>query len=331
MEAIVLVIGALALAHSHPATFSGSLSEVYADASEQVLLNHTLAANNAAGLGGSLGYLWVTGDACVAELTIRVYIDGEISASLAYEPAKAVGIGILNTSHGDPTPWGSKWIGSLGRNSYYNMLRAPFQKSVLVTFQNTHGGSCFFFGTARGSEGLVLDGILPGITLPPTARLHLQVHAPTTYDPLAYMPLANIPAGSNGALIATMLWWNSSSPNTIEGCVRAFTPANATWPGLLISTGWEDYYASAWGMIAGPFTSDISGVLYWTSPSNLETSVYRFHTMDPIFYSDGLRVVLRNGETRDARGQKCTVESGGAPVGQPGQTTLGSYAWWYSW
>lgn len=98
------------------------------------------------------------------------------------------------------------------------------------------------------------------------------------YAPLQQMLLADLPANTNGALFGTQLWWNSSSPNTIEGCVRACSPRTAACAAgsytqtMLLSTGWEDYYASSWGMVAGPFTGSFSGTTHWTSPGNRQVS-----------------------------------------------------------
>ena len=53
------------------------------------------------------------------------------------------------------------------------------------------------------------------------------------------------------------------------------------------------------------------------------------HTTDPLLFSDGLRLVLRNGETKNDQGVKCLLETGGDPVGTPANTTLSVYTWWY--
>lgn len=311
-------------------TFSAGISESVLNETEQVLLNHTLSPGESV---GALTYFWITGDPSVAYATIRVYVDGEAAPSLVYAPAAASGIGILNDTHmgADVPPWGIPLIGSLGRSSYYNTLRVPFQAGVAVTFQAGPGQpyGAMVFLQVRGVDGLSLADVIPGVPLPPTARLRLSASLGVTYPPLAYMPLADIPPPASGALLLTTLWWESESPNTIEGCVRAFTPAAAPFPGLLLSTGFEGYYASAWGFIAGAFTGPFSGVTYWTSPQNLRVGAYRLHTADPLLFAGGLRLVLRNGETRDAQGLKCRQETGGEPVGQPGNTTLNVYAWWY--
>lgn len=315
-----------------PATFSYGVAQTRLTAAETQLLYHALPAGVPA---GALTYFWITGERCVASALIRMYIDNETAPSLVFEPAKAAGMGFANTSHpgsSDVPPWGTKWLGSLGRNAYYLTLRVPFQASLRVTYQQgAAAGGCALWIQARGSEGLDLGTVIPGLALPPTARLRLQAREHVTYAPLDYMVVADVPAGASGALFLTTVWWNSTSPNTIEGCWRAFTPRAASYPGMLLSTGWEDYYGASWGFVAGAFATDMSGNTYWTTPGNLQVSTYRLHDHDPIFFSDGLLLVQRNGETVDSEGVKCRQQTGGVPKGSPGTTTLGSYAWYYTW
>jgi hypothetical protein len=311
-------------------TFSSGISETVLNSTEQLLCNHSISSNESF---GALTYFWITGDPSVAFATIRIYVDDEAAASIVYAPAAASGIGILNDTHSgsDVPPWGVPLIGSLGRSSYYNTIRVPFQSRIAVTFQAGPGqpSNVMVFIQVRGVDGLSLADVIPGIPLPPSARLRLSTSLDVEYAPLAFMALADIPSPASGALLMTTLWWTATSPNTIEGCVRAYTPASAPFPGTLLSTGFEDYYASAWGFIAGAFTGPFSGVTYWTSPGNLRVGAYRMHTIDPLLFSGGLRLVLRNGETRNSQGLKCLLESGGTPVGSPGNTTLSVYTWWY--
>jgi hypothetical protein len=320
----VALAAAAAAAAAAPTSFSAGLAMTRLNATEQTLLNHTVAGQG----GAALTYFWITGDAAVATATIRMYVDGEAAPSLVFEPAKAAGVGIRNTTRGDVPPWSARWMGSLGRNAYFLTFRVPFQRSLAVTFA---GAPAAAWLQARGAEGLALDDVIAGVTLPPTARLRLQVRENVTYSALEYMTIADVTKGNAGALFLTTAWWATDSPNTIEGCWRAFTPRDAAWPGLQLSTGWEDYYAGSWGFVAGPFTNDMSGVTYYTAPGNLATSAYRFHTHDPVFFNDGLLLVMRNGETSDANGMKCTQQAGGPPFGRPGTTTLSTYAWYYTW
>lgn len=310
-----------------PRTFSAGVSETTLTQTETVLLNHTLAAPFAL---GALTYLWATGSASVATTVFRLYVDG--GAPLTFPLAAAAGVGFPPAS--DVAPWQSAAFGSLGRDSWFSTLRVPFASSLVVTYAQAPGApDALFFAQARGVDGgEPLRDVLDGFALPAAARLQVLVRGPTSYAPLDYMELAAVPAGVSGALFGTSLWWDSASSNTIEGCVRSFSPPEAPFnASSLLSTGWEDYYASSCGMIAGAWTGPFSGTTTWSSPGNLRVSAYRLHTRDPLFFDDGIRLVLRNGETTDASGQKCRLETGGNPVGTPGATNLSVIAWVYVW
>ena len=108
-------------------TFSAGRAMTQLNSTEQVLLNHTVQD----GAGAALTYFWITGEACVSAALIRMYVDDEAVPSLVFEAAKAAGLSVLNTSHpqtSDLPPFGTQWLGSLGRNAYY--VRRPFLFSL---------------------------------------------------------------------------------------------------------------------------------------------------------------------------------------------------------
>lgn len=76
-----------------------------------------------------------------------------------------------------------------------------------------------------------------------------------------------------------------------------------------------------------PNTSDSSNSGVWRG------SMYRIHQRDPLLFgSQGGRLTWRVGDVTDpATGLKCTLESGGSPVGSPGNSTITSYVWIYTW
>lgn len=49
-------------------------------------------------------------------------------------------------------------------------------------------------------------------------------------------------------------------------------------------------------LLAAIFKGELSGTTQWTSPANYDVSAYRFHTQDPLFFHDGIKLVLRNGD-----------------------------------
>ena len=74
--------------------------------------------------------------------------------------------------------------------------------------------------------------------MPPTARLHLQKIDGITYRPLDWVHLLDVPNG-RGAVLANTLAFESPSQNTLEGCIHAYTPHSAKFPGVIVATGTE--------------------------------------------------------------------------------------------
>eukprot|EP00662_Eupelagonemidae_sp_cell21_P042422 gene42422-24797_t len=106
----------------------------------------------------------------------------------------------------------------------------------------------------------------------------------------------------------------SGNYNFMEGCFHLYSPPSAAWPGLLLSTGMEDYYDSAFYFNGGVFRAPVSGSTHMANSN--EWSGYRFHEMDPLVFSDGVRMQWRNGDVTDPKtGLKCTLQSGGIPAG----------------
>jgi hypothetical protein len=81
-----------------------------------------------------------------------------------YAPAKASGVGIIKpggpngAGPNSPQPWSTKWFGQLGRDSYFNTFKVPFQRSVRLTYQcppticHNETDSVFLFIQVSGSN-----------------------------------------------------------------------------------------------------------------------------------------------------------------------------------
>ena len=186
-----------------------------------------------------------------------------------------------------------------------------------------------------------------GFELPPTARLLLQKIENETYDPIEWVKVADIPSGP-GLLLSHSLAVVSGDLNFLEGCYHAYPDRNQSFPGVIISTGTEDYFDSAYYFDAGQFHFEVSGYTHFRQVTNtsLEWSAYRMHDLDPVFFYNGFRFEWRNGDVVDERGFKCIVDKGGYPsvrrtkssVDQgeyPSVTltksTVSSYTWVYVW
>lgn len=168
--------------------------------------------------------------------------------------------------------------------------------------------------------------------MPNNARLTLQKIENVRYDPLAFVRVVDIPSG-RGLLLSHTLAVTSGNLNFLEGCYHAYTDYEQTFPGVIISTGTEDYFDSAFYFNAGEFRFDVSGFTHFQQVSNdtVQWSAYRMHDLDPIFFKNGFRFEWRNGDVVDQRGFKCILNQGGQVVGTPTQSNVTSYAWVYTW
>ena len=182
----------------------------------------------------------------------------------------------------------------------------------------------------RGTENLPTSFL--GFPLPSNARLTLHKIENQAYDPLAWVRLVDIPHG-RGLLFSHTLAVGSGNLNFLEGCYHAYTDYKQDFPGLIVSTGTEDYFASAFYFNAGQFRHAMSGFTHYREFSNrtLEWSAYRMHDSDPIFFSNGFRFEWRNGDVVDGRGFKCLLYEGGSAVGSPTSSIVTAYTWVYVW
>jgi len=213
-----------------------------------------------------------------------------------------------------------------------NFSRIPFQKSIRITGQlpPTSDDSQLIWIIVRGTENL--PTIFQGFQLPPSAHLVLQKIENQTYEPLAWVRVADVPSGE-GLLMSHSLAITSGNLNFLQGCYHAYPDRNQSFPGVIASTGTEDYFDSAAYFSAGQFHFEEAGYTHFRqiSSSLLEWSAYRTHAVDPIFFYNGFRFEWRNGDVVDDRGFKCIVDQGGHTGALPTQSNVTSYTWVYVW
>ncbi len=210
--------------------------------------------------------------------------------------------------------------------------RIPFQKSIRVTGKLAPGSadSKVIYVIVRGTENL--PTYFEGFQLPPTARLLLQKIENKVFEPLEWVRVADVPTG-RGLLLSHTLSIASGNMNFLEGCYHAYTDYNQSFPGLIVSTGTEDYYDSAYYFNAGQFHLEEAGYTHFKQLDNggVEWSAYRTHEVDPVFFKNGFRFEWRNGDVNDDHGFKCVLYTGGHVVGSPTQSNVTSYTWVYVW
>jgi len=283
--------------------------------------------------GAVMNHFWVTGDPSnyIDDCIIRYYIDGESEASIEFTPASAAGVGF-----GEETaPWTTSKIGKAAqKGGWFHKLLVPFQ-TIKITYQRPNEA-----GVGDGLIWLIVRGLdsppplqIGSLTLPANTRLVTQTHQ-KTLQPLEYYDLATVGKGTAGLLFMSSLFVSGSMDNWnfMEGCFRLFRSADETWDeSMLLATGMEDYYDSAFYFDAGLYHGENSGNTH-RDDAQRTWSGYRFHEIDPIVFHDGLRLQWRNGDTTDPRTRlKCTLQQGGATNGEPGVTNATSLAWVYTW
>jgi hypothetical protein len=310
-------------------TFGTGLSGGSFAPEEKTLFAHKIAPDHT----GVMNHFWSTCNAeCEGALLVRYYIDGEKNASIVYEPGMASGTGF-----DDPAaPWGTKWFGHGAHSAWFNNFKIPFGSSIRVTIQSTDGHEhSGFYMIVRG--GLDIPLMIGDVALPKTARLQQQRFA-GRLDNLEVLDVVSVPKGHEGLIFLNVLAVNNSGHGVsfLEGCPHMFDPPDQAWPGTLLGSGTEDYFDSGWYFNAGEFRLPVAGETHMKQSKTVsEWSAYRFHEMDPLRFSDGVRLTWRCGEnsaTAPDGGNKCYIlptEVKHSP------TTLcewvESYGWVYVW
>lgn len=282
-------------------TFGTGWSASVFNGTEQTIFEHTVSPGSV----GVMTHFWITGLEQVVHstgtlfatngtdnVTVRYYIDGEATASIAFKPPMAAGVGFHDDSaNGDPTGMAHRLIGRAGMGGWYVNLKIPFGVSVRVTV--TKDGPPGPYGWKQAPSFVIVRGcenlpVMVGAqTLPPSARLRLHKIEGRVFQPLDWVPLLDIPTGQ-GLVLLVALAAKSSSYKFWEGCMHMYSPYAQPFPGTLLSTGTEDYFDSAFGFDTGRFHGPVSGCTHRKGgmPGPLG------HSGDPKCFTNG------TGETR---------------------------------
>jgi len=261
---------------------------------------------------GCLTHMWFGGNwRNYDELIIRVYVDGEVKASI--EMGLFLGHGIGNKN--DSAPWGTRRIGKTGSPSgIYNNYRIPFGKNVKMTAQLPAGskGKHRFWFIVRGSENIPVE--FAGIRLPDVARLKLYKLENYTASSMEEFDICN--TQKTGMLYQVTVAAKSETLTYLECLVRAYIGGSEK--PLLLASGLEDYFLGTYYFNKGKYYTDVAGLTHINAEAG-SFSAYRFHEDDPVFYKNGLRLTLRCGEQTEKETWKAK------------QTKYTTYVWVYEW
>lgn len=267
---------------------------------------------------GCLSHFWFGGNfKGVEDTRIRYYVDGEETPSIDMDLYLGHGIGFNDNQ----APWSTKYIGKIGkRNGVYNNYRIPFGKSIRVTAQRAPDAddNPQIWWIIRGMENGRVS--LGGVELPEEARLKLMRLEDYEAQPLEEFNLCQ--ATGKGALYQVMIAAQGDSFSYLEACMRAYLGDNPE--PLMLSSGLEDYFLGTYYFDTGKFHADIAGLTHFDRKAK-SFSAYRFHDDDPVFFTDGLRLTCRCGETEhgDTDGKKGYLN--------PPKTRYTTYTWVYQW
>jgi hypothetical protein len=265
---------------------------------------------------GHLDHMWFGGSfPHFTDLRIRMYVDGEAKPSIDMLLGMGVGVGF-----GDPAaPWGTRFNGITGAPSgIFINYPVPFSRHIRVTAELPEGvqRDTVFWWIVRGVENLPLR--ISGLEIPGSARLRLYRRDDQRVAPLEEFELCR--AAGSGMIFQVTMAARSSNFEFMEGQMRAYM--GASQEPQFLSSGLEDYFLGTYYFNRGLYHLPQAGLTH-KDATDSSFSAYRFHDIDPVFFSDGIRLTCRCGEKR---GDKVF-----GTTGHPQPTTYTTYVWTYGW
>ncbi len=283
---------------------------------EQPFVAHaeaTLADQNGSGY---LDHMWFGGSfSNFTDLRIRIYVDHEVKPSIDMLLGMGVGVGF-----GDPAaPWGTRFSGITGAPSgIFLNYPIPFSTNIRLTAELPEGvqRDTVFWWIVRGIKNLPLR--IADLQIPSSARLRLHRVDDQRVEPLQEFELCRV--AGDGMVFQVTMAAKSSNFEFMEGQMRAYMGGSNQ--AQFLSSGLEDYFLGTYYFNRGLYHLPQAGLTH-KDESTHSFSAYRFHDIDPVFYSNGIRLTCRCGEKR---GDKVF-----GTTGHPQPTTYTTYVWTYEW
>ncbi len=259
---------------------------------------------------GVIRHIWMTFHPKVyRDVILRVYWDGEKSPSIQCP----VGDFFCN-SWKERQNILSQPINvnpSGGMNCYFPM---PFRKHARITVENIgHEDFDGFFYTIN-------------YTLEPVADDALYLHAYwRRSNPLPYKEEYLIVDGikGSGQYVGTFMSWQQNSEGWWgEGEIKMYLDGDGENP-TICGTGTEDYFGGAWcfgsgeaGNFSAPYLGfrQVKGI---NGQTGCRMTLYRFHVLDPVYFSQDFKVTMQALGWRD-QGRYLAL-----------QDDIASVAYWY--
>ena len=273
----------------------------------------TLAEESGAGF---LDHMWFGGSfPDYSRVRLRVYVDGEDAASIVTELGFGAGVGFNDSA----APWGTRWSGVTGAPSgIFLNYRIPFSRHIRVTAELPKGTAqdVPFWWIVRGLQGAPL--MVGDFALPARTRLRLYRREALRVKPLEIFELCRV--RGEGMVFQVTMAAQSENFEYLEGQMRAFVDG-ASQP-MMLSSGLEDYFLGTYYFNRGLYHLPQAGLTHKNEIDH-SFSAYRFHDLDPVVFSKGLRLACRCGETIGNRIAGTT--------GHPQMTEYTTGVWVYEW
>lgn len=260
---------------------------------------------------GAVQHIWITTSAPQWRYNIlRIYWDG------AETPAVECPLGdFFANGWGQWAPITSLAV-CVNPNKAFNCYwEMPFRTRCRITLENIADDPCVVYYQVDYTLTELPEDV---------AYFHAQFRR---VNPLPYKEVYTILDGvqGQGQYVGTYLAWGVNNTGWWgEGEIKFYLDGDTAYP-TICGTGTEDYFCGAWNFDANgyrEFSSPYSGLPQAIRPDGLYQSqtrfgMYRWHIMDPIRFTQDLRVTI----------QALGWRSGGRYL--PLQDDIASVAFWY--
>ncbi|MBQ2733121.1 MAG: DUF2961 domain-containing protein [Clostridia bacterium] len=262
---------------------------------------------------GKITHIWLTDNCKVnRRIILRIYWDGcekpsvEVPLHDFFASAEYQTFGQVNSAAVCVNP-------ARGFNSYWEM---PFKKHCRMTLENIHSEQIGVYYSVDYLLGAVPENC---------GYLHAQFRRT---NPLPYKEVYTILDGvkGKGKYVGTYLFWGQNNNGWWgEGEVKFYIDGDKEFP-TICGTGTEDYFGGAYNFDVNheykEFSTPYLGMPKVLRPdglykANLRFSLYRWHLIDPIYFTEDLKVTV----------QALGWRSEGRYL--PRQDDISSVAYWY--
>ncbi len=262
---------------------------------------------------GKITHIWLTDNCKVnRRLILRIYWDGSEKPSVEvplhdfFASAEYQTFGQVNSATVCVNP-------RRGMNSYWEM---PFKKHCRVTLENIHNEQVGVYYSIDYMLGDIPEN---------AGYFHAQFRR---VNPLPYKDVYTILDGvkGKGKYVGTYLFWGQNNNGWWgEGEVKFYLDGDKEFP-TICGTGTEDYFGGAYNFDVDreyrEFSTPYLGMPKVLRPdglykANLRFSLYRWHLIDPVYFSEDIKVTV----------QALGWRSEGRYL--PRQDDISSVAYWY--